>query len=365
MDFLNSFPPVAPSTQPPYLIPVIMTAVTSTIVAVASAIFISFASLASAGTASITLPLAVCALFATTAFVSIIALYLLLRKKPQLPMTPVSTSPSSLSNFSPTAKSPTSSETEKALSLSKLTLSANNGEPEAMYTLGMHLLKESDDKDVESALKWLELADEKNYAGVKLFLSNYYFDKTTDYLDRSGALADEEEIAKLYMQAASKGHAVAQYEYALCCLQGKGTVLDEETAIKWLKKSAKQTYMLAVLRLGLCFASKEAHEDKLKGINLIKKAAESKLAEAEYYYGMSLKQKIVAEPDHVAGLEWIKKAANQDLLGAIIQLALCFHKGEGCTKNHPEALKLFKRAAIQNPQQAEAYIHAYFPNEGL
>lgn len=399
MNFLNSFPPVAQSSLSPYFRPVLLSAASSAVAAVAIAIFTCFASLITAGTASITLPVTLCALFAAATVISMIALYLILRSKqappPTKPDSPIapdlkqkntppvpfpSTKPDSIgasdpqlktepralspSNSSPT-KSTTSSETDQPSTLSKLTLSANTGEPEAMYALGMHLLNDSEDKDVESAIKWLELADEKNYTGVKLFLSNYYFDKVAGYLEMSGALADEEEIAKLYMQAASKGHAEAQYEYAVCCLEGKGTDQNEEMALNWLIESSRQNFMPATLKLGLYFAVKDNPEDKEKGMDLIRQAAENKLASAEFTYGMGLKQGIAAAPNPQGGLEWIAKAANQNLTEAVIQLALCNYHGHGCPEDHSEALKLFKQAAVQGSEEAKNYISEFFPNEDV
>ena len=62
----------------------------------------------------------------------------------------------------------------------------------------------------------------------------------------SGFVPDpDREAAIWYFQAASKGHAEAQYHLGLLFLAGKGVVENRQEAARWLRKAAAQKHQEA------------------------------------------------------------------------------------------------------------------------
>ena len=56
--------------------------------------------------------------------------------------------------------------------------------------------------------------------------------------------------------------------------------------------------------------------------------------------------------DYTKAVEYFQKAAEQGYAMAQYNLALCYGKGEGVTKNYTEAVKWFKKAAAQGHSDA-------------
>lgn len=62
-----------------------------------------------------------------------------------------------------------------------------------------------------------------------------------------------EEAFQLYMQAALKGHAKAQFHVGYCYFYGDGTEEDYSKAFKWFKTSAEQGDDEGQFFLGFCY----------------------------------------------------------------------------------------------------------------
>lgn len=394
---------------PPYTKPTLIAiAVISTVCAAANAIFCaSNAGWIPLGAASTTiaafppaLPIAFCTIFTATTFFSMVALYILLVKNksletliskaylpprslhnpisnsrpiPLLPSKPQANSQSSSSSSSESihqelhkSKSPSileekKSEKKEIFDLVKVTEAANRGDTEAMYNLGLHLIKENNQAKI--GLSWIESADEKQHADAKKWLGQYYFEEAKNYIETNGRLAVETEIARLYKIAADRDHAEAQYKYALCFKDGKGVEKNVQTAIEWLEKSALQGFEPAELDLGKYFAAKESQEEKSKGMSLIKKAAEKNYPKAQYGYGLCLQHGTGVEIDKIESFKWIEKAANQNYPDAKAALGFCYYKGEGCNKDTDKALDLIKQGVLLQSAIANIYFKKLFPNE--
>lgn len=61
---------------------------------------------------------------------------------------------------------------------------------------------------------------------------------------------DEKKAVALYLKAAIKGHADAQYHYALCLLEGIGADVNFDEAIHYFKCAIKQNHSQALVSLG-------------------------------------------------------------------------------------------------------------------
>ena len=62
-----------------------------------------------------------------------------------------------------------------------------------------------------------------------------------------------------FKKAAGLGHAQAQFNLAVCYMQGNGVEASDKEAAKWFEKAAKQDVKEALYPLGLCFYNLEQY----------------------------------------------------------------------------------------------------------
>lgn len=110
-----------------------------------------------------------------------------------------------------------------------------------------------------------------------------------------------EEMAKLYLQAAQQGHPEAQNAIGACYQFGIGVEENIERAIEWYKVSADQNCVIAQYNLGICYYE---NYDKLYIIYL-EKAAEQNYDEALYQLGSYYE----SNEDYTLAKEYYEKAA--------------------------------------------------------
>jgi len=135
-----------------------------------------------------------------------------------------------------------------------------------------------------------------NCAANKTALADSYAKLQNDSLN--------EEIAKLYVQAAELGYAPAQNQLAKCYQDGRGVEKSIEKAFEWFKKAADQGFGEAQYNLARCF---ERHHEKLAFL-------------------------------------WIKKAADQLNPEALVKLAQCYENGYGTDRNYTLAKNYYAKA---------------------
>ena len=142
---------------------------------------------------------------------------------------------------------------------------------------------------------------------------------------KGNAAYDKKEYnaaAKLYLFAAEKGHADAQYMLARCCMTGRGVPVSEKDMVKWMTKAAEQGHAYAQNELGLC-----------------------------YKFG-----KGVEKSDSEAA-KWFRKAAQQGNADGQCNLGICYEYGEGVEKSLETASDWYKRAAKQGHEEAKKYLN--------
>ena len=142
---------------------------------------------------------------------------------------------------------------------------------------------------------------------------------------KGNAAYDKKEYnaaAKLYLFAAEKGHADAQYMLARCYMTGRGVPVSEKDMVKWMTKAAEQGHAYAQNELGLC-----------------------------YKFG-----KGVEKSDSEAA-KWFRKAAQQGNADGQCNLGICYEYGEGVEKSLETASEWYMRAAKQGHEEAKKYLN--------
>lgn len=178
---------------------------------------------------------------------------------------------------------------------------AENGDADAQFNVGLAYYNQ---KDYANAVKWYELAAEKDYALAQNNLGVCY-DKGT------GVKKNPVEAAKWYGKAAEQGMAIAQHNLGYCYYHGLGVEKDYDEAYKWYRKAAEQGNKSAISKL--------------------------------YYWPTSK-------------IEKLRMLANLGHAESQYLLAVSYAKGEGVKQNMEEAAKWYKKAAEQGHTKAKAAL---------
>ena len=150
---------------------------------------------------------------------------------------------------------------------------------------------------------------------------------------------------------------------------------DYKEAFKWFKKVAVQGDAPAQYKLGVMYdTGQEVAENHLEAFKWFKKAAVQGDAPAQYKLGMmyntgqspvempiarqilqEMTYNTAQEKNHQEAFKWFKKAAVQGYAPAQHNLGVMYSEGHGVATNYKEALKWYKKAAGQG--QATAQYH--------
>lgn len=167
---------------------------------------------------------------------------------------------------------------EKAITLFKKL--AEKGESQSQYMLGKYLMINHmgtiswhivSKRNTKEAFKWFEKSALQGHSGSQQQLGKFYesgtdpclrnIEKALEWYQKSANQGNKEalfalgriyangiddehpDVAKAYhffLKAAESGHPEAQYRVGVALYYGKGIVIDKESALTWLKKSASQ-----------------------------------------------------------------------------------------------------------------------------
>lgn len=110
--------------------------------------------------------------------------------------------------------------------------------------------------------------------------------------------------------AANHDYADAQYNLAVCYIEGLGVEKDYKKAFEYLKKAADQGHTMAQNTLGKCYFD----ADYGKAFEYFKRAADQGYAYAQYNLGVCYIEGFgVEKADQRKAIEYWEKAANQGL----------------------------------------------------
>lgn len=151
-------------------------------------------------------------------------------------------------------------------------------------------------------------------------------------------------------QKANEGDAQAQFDLALCYLNGTGIEKNEELAFNWHKKAAEQGHVNAQFALGLSYLLGDPKQQQNN--NLIFKWVNGKFVDKNidpaFDLGVSqaLSGKLTSVNDHLAFV-WLRKATEQNHAEANYWLGICYRDGIGTQQNDDLAFNCFKQATEQ------------------
>jgi len=265
---------------------------------------------------------------------------------------------------------------------------AEQGDHKAQNQVGvMYENGEGVEKDLAQAEKWYELAAEEDQSEAQLHLLDQYTASPDHW-------RQDESAIKLYEKLAIQGNAKAQHYFGLANRDGLFVSQDAQAAVKWLKSSAKQAFLLAQDALVQLYVSAKADAEYDKetlswyervaeqgdrnaqtllgqyfeksdsssnknieqAIKWYTKAAYLEHVDAQFKMAQFTHAGIACDKSVVKAVMWYKKAAEQGHVDAQYELAQCYEAGEGTEQNDALAAKCYEQSAEQGSALAQVKI---------
>lgn len=193
---------------------------------------------------------------------------------------------------------------------------AEKGDTEAMYELGKKLYAgKGVAKSYEKAMRAFEEGAEKGHVGC-------CYELGTMLVGGIGCEADDARAAEMFRKAADGGDVHAMFELGAMYAQGRGVKKNYVKAMRYLRKANVLPEASAMLD---------------EAIAWWRPAAEARIPEGEYWYGVCLINGYGVTPDYTVGFNWIYQAALSDHLKAIDAMVQIYEGGIGVPEDKGKA----------------------------
>ena len=133
-----------------------------------------------------------------------------------------------------------------------------------------------------------------------------------------------EERGAFLAVAAEAGLADAQALYGQLLLDGDGVERDQQAAVRWFDKAARQGHVMAMNMMGRCY---------------------------DLGWGLPV--------DKIRAAQWFKAASDRGLEWGIYNYATALALGAGVEEDKPAALALFRKAADMGNAKAVNYVGSF------
>jgi TPR repeat protein len=194
-----------------------------------------------------------------------------------------------------------------------------------------------------------------------------FINKADKHYHGLGAIpVDYKQAFSLYLKAAAKDNAEAQYNIGVMFAKGHGVHMNKQKAMEWYLKASHKGYGPAQCNIGYFYEIGEAVPmDKQKAMEWYLMAAEqgtgSGLAQSNigrlYSQGMGY---ITA--NKAKAMEWYLKAANQGVPAAQYNIGCLYHYGEGVLVDTKKAMEWYLKAANSGYPPAQCNIGILYSN---
>ena len=153
--------------------------------------------------------------------------------------------------------------------------------------------------------------------------------------------------------AALGGDAAAAYEVALRFAEGRGVPADQEEAARWYERAASKGLVPAQFRYASLLEKGTGVKKNLgQARKLYLAAATQGHAKAMHNLAVLYAEGIEGKPDYATAALWFRKAAQHGIADSQYNLGVLCARGLGTDKNMAEAYKWFALAAAQGDREA-------------
>jgi TPR repeat protein len=211
------------------------------------------------------------------------------------------------------------------------------GDAEAQHRFGLLLgTGQGIPRDDERSLQYFRAAAEQGYEPSRQHLGHLY-------LGGKGSPETDPHALERMRETAEKGSADTKYRLGVLYFKGGPVVAqDEAEGILWMRAAAEQwssTKPVVVARLV---------EDEL-----LARAAEAGLAEAQHRLATMYSQGVGVPKSRAEAVKWHYLAANQGYIDSQFALASIYKNGTGVQPDPAEAARWYRRAAERGHAESQ------------
>jgi localization factor PodJL len=153
--------------------------------------------------------------------------------------------------------------------------------------------------------------------------------------------------------AALGGNAAAAYEIGLRYAEGHGVPANQEEAARWYERAASKGVALAQFRYAAMLEKGRGVKKDLGQARRLYLAAASKgNAKAMHNLAVLYAEGIDGKPDYATAAQWFRKAAGHGVADSQYNLGVLAARGLGTPKSLAESYKWFALAAAQGDKEA-------------
>ena len=186
------------------------------------------------------------------------------------------------------------------------------------------------------------------------------------YETGEGVERDPAHAAALYRQTAEGGVPEGQYEYGRCLLEGIGVEKDETAGFEWMQRAAEQDDLVAMERLGDCYAQGSGTPcDLARAADCYRQAGEKLRTSAQVKYAMLLMSG-PAPKDAPEGIRWLERAVEAGDAYAMCLLGSALENGDLIEQDEARAAALYQQAAdLHHPDGMWLYACCLLAGKGV
>jgi TPR repeat protein len=221
---------------------------------------------------------------------------------------------------------------------------------DAIFDEAVDLLKKGEHYE---AITRLVKCAENNHLDATCFLG-------LCYEKGNGVDQDYNAARELYIIAAEKENAAAQYNLGNLYFTGNGVERDEIIAVHWMERSANNGDSFSQYNVGKIYFNgyRKIQREKDKGLEFLSIAAENGSLKAALYLAEIYDKKDSNDYDLKKAFRWYRKAADLKSPYAIYCVANCYLEGEGVEKDIKSGIMWLLRAAPEDESGFSVAYHA-------
>ncbi|MDF1684008.1 MAG: tetratricopeptide repeat protein [Legionellaceae bacterium] len=160
-----------------------------------------------------------------------------------------------------------------------------------------------------------------------------------------------EEAFACYQVVADKGFVYGMYNLAWCFYEGKGTQVDQDKALYWMREAAHKNFDQAQLNTGIFYLNTvKTEEGNALAFMYIGLAAKQNNATAQRLLAEFYQKGVVIEKDSSKAFDWYLLSAEAGDMKAQHNTACMYQRADGVAQHHRKASLWFERAAKQGYQ---------------
>jgi TPR repeat protein len=227
-------------------------------------------------------------------------------------------------------------------------IAANKGIARAQNELGALLEAEKESKDsIQKSIYWYEKACENGNLDAAFTLACFY-------LEGKNVVQDLEKAFYLLYEISNLGH-----------LQAKGILYLRETpylkdnyntVIRMLEGAAKSGNIIIQYRLGMLKLNGGSSNEVQGAVRYLSTTSKGGYIDAAYRLGVLFDEGTKVEQDYIKSINYYQIAANKGNENALFRLAQFYHFGRGCIQDYTKAYQLYIDAAQEGNLSAQMAI---------